>query len=583
MGYLDNITPPKKDKSKTPGVAPKSTGYLDSIPLPKKPAPGPVNSILSSIIQKGKEFILHPVKTAQGGLNMLTPLGAVAKQAARVGQTAGVVGLKLTDKISGGNVNEWYKKNYGYSLDEGIDKALSEDVTVPLLGTKVRSFNDSTAGTLAGEALNTVAFGAKNPYVIGGLVGAGTAMEEKKDYPEVALTAAAYALGGKVLEVGINKAAPYLIRGFQKYGNKLTQKLLGVLPDSERAAIEALEKKVKVPVTSESPIDTPVSVSTPGTRYADYRKSQGYEPYQNPDELPVIDIGKKAVDESGLPRISPEDAPPKVYSENRGYEPYTKPEDLPVIDMEGKITTLKKPVDTGPDFTFEPIKDTPKPKQTDIISSIIQKGKESPELRAQLPQRSPIQTVTGEAPRFEPKAPVIEEAPKIVPALAKQTEVDAVEKGLISRFDGLPEASRMNMKEQAQGASDFVASNYDKAKRVAMGNEAPPGTLRDASVFEAVKQRALQEGDVSTLRSLATESTIPGKLTAYGQEIKAADNLVDSNDPVELMQSVIKSREKGLQTKTKVKSQDVAQIKDSIKKSAPKKQDWDAFITSIEC
>lgn len=294
---------------------------------------------------------------------------------------------------------------------------------------------------------------------------------------------------------------------------------------------KAFEKpKVKLPVTSSVP-ESVIPIKTPKTKQRAYAEKMGYEPYTPESELPVIEMGTKPKDTSGLP----------------------------VIDYE-----------TG--------------KQKNIISKIIEKGKNDPEIKKELIQQSTPdrpQIVTEEPIRVEPKR-VTPEGDTIVPALAKRTESAAVEKNLVSRFEGLPEEKTMNMKQQADEAMQLVDSDYEKAKRVAMGKENPPGNLRDASVYEAVKYKALQDGDVDTLRRLATESTVPSKLTAYGQEIKAADSrLVDTTDPVELMQEVIKSRKKPRNVKKKDYELKLVQtIYDEVK---PKKNDWVSFINSIEC
>ena len=201
-------------------------------------------------------------------------------------------------------------------------------------------------------------------------------------------------------------------------------------------------------------------------------------------------------------------------------------------------------------------------KESDILSSIINNGKKAPELAQQ----------------------AVQEAETFTPSLATRVEADAVEKGLVTKFEGLPEAQTMNMRKQADDAVNLVNTDYEFAKRVALGTENAPGDLRDASVFEAVKVKALKDGDIQTLKQLATESTVPARISAAAQQVKAADaRLLDSTDPVELMQTVIKAREKGVQLKQKAaRVADTAQVKQIIKK-APKRQDWDAFITSIEC
>lgn len=132
--------------------------------------------------------------------------------------------------------------------------------------------------------------------------------------------------------------------------------------------------------------------------------------------------------------------------------------------------------------------------------------------------------------------------PRKESSLAIRAEIDAIEAKLTEDFGDLPEYKTMNMKDQAARAQEILDADYEQAKRIAMGTEYPPSGLREASVFEAVKIRALKEGDVETLRNLATESTIPTKLSEYGQAIKAADSKL-MEDPVKVMRDVAKTRE----------------------------------------
>jgi len=210
-----------------------------------------------------------------------------------------------------------------------------------------------------------------------------------------------------------------------------------------------------------------------------------------------------------------------------------------------------------PNISVRPTADIPA-----TVSSIINEGKASPLLAQQ----------------------AVEET-QFTPSLSSRVEADAVEKGLTTKFEGLPEVQTMNMRKQAEDALALVDNNYEQAKRVALGIENAPGDLRDASVFEAVKVKALKDNDIITLKQLATESTVPARISAAAQQVKAADaRLLDSTDPVELMQTVIKAREKGVQLKQRaVKSKDTSEINNIIKKSSPKRQDWNEFINSIEC
>jgi hypothetical protein len=126
--------------------------------------------------------------------------------------------------------------------------------------------------------------------------------------------------------------------------------------------------------------------------------------------------------------------------------------------------------------------------------------------------------------------------------LAERTEQSAIEAKLTDSFGTLAGYEKMNMADQAAKAKAILDGDYEAAKRMAMGQDKPPGDVREATMYEAVKIRALEEGDVDTLRALATESTIPSKLSEYGQAIKAADSTKMLDDPVAAMQDVAKTR-----------------------------------------
>jgi len=148
--------------------------------------------------------------------------------------------------------------------------------------------------------------------------------------------------------------------------------------------------------------------------------------------------------------------------------------------------------------------------------------------------------------------------------LAIRTEAEAIAKKLTDDFGELPEYKTMNMRQQAEAAQKVITKDYEQAKRMAMGEEPPPTGLREASIYEAVKIRALKEGDVETLLSLATESKIPTKLSEYGQAIKAADSEIMS-DPVRVMQDISKVRaERAERTGKKYSANEVARLRKEL-------------------
>ncbi len=149
--------------------------------------------------------------------------------------------------------------------------------------------------------------------------------------------------------------------------------------------------------------------------------------------------------------------------------------------------------------------------------------------------------------------------------LAIRTEADAIEAKLTEDFGDLVEYKTMNMKDQANRAAEVIGADYEQAKRMAMGTEKPPEGIREATMFEAVKIRAIKEGDVDTLQKLATESTVPTRLSEYGQAIKAADSRI-MDDPVKVMQDVAKTRAEKAQKEgvKSVPSEEVAKLNQRV-------------------
>lgn len=197
----------------------------------------------------------------------------------------------------------------------------------------------------------------------------------------------------------------------------------------------------------------------------------------------------------------------------------------------------------------ELVREEPKRALVDDIFDTI--AKEKPEIvkPAEVPVEpaKPTSTIVPDVLSKEGvgKEPAIVE--KVLPEatnesrLAIRAEADAIEAKLTEDFGNLAEYKTMNMKDQASKASAILEGDYEAAKRMAMGKEYPPEGVREATVYEAVKIRAIKEGDVETLHKLATESTVPTRLSEYGQAIKAADSRL-MDDPVKVMREVAEVR-----------------------------------------
>jgi hypothetical protein len=154
-------------------------------------------------------------------------------------------------------------------------------------------------------------------------------------------------------------------------------------------------------------------------------------------------------------------------------------------------------------------------------------------------------------------------------------------------FGDLPEYKTMKKVENLALAQEIVDSNPSQAKRIAMGQEAPPKGILPESVFKALEMKALLEGDVAMISDLATKSGLITEATEMGRRLGMYRDL-NSESPIAAIKEVLKARDKAAaekmesksvaKEKTKVKKE----IEKSIKKSA-KKESWEDFISSLEC
>lgn len=169
--------------------------------------------------------------------------------------------------------------------------------------------------------------------------------------------------------------------------------------------------------------------------------------------------------------------------------------------------------------------------------------------------------------------------------LAVGVEAKAIEKKLVDNLGDLPEFKQVNMRDQANLAGKLLAKNEDDAIKIALGQKAPPSNILPESVFIAVENKAIREGNVDLLRQLASSSRTT-EATAMGQRIRTLRERMDDS-PTKLMADIINERKKAFETKFKGRSEaevmkkEVNRIKTRVKQ--PDKNDWGSFIKSIQC
>lgn len=148
----------------------------------------------------------------------------------------------------------------------------------------------------------------------------------------------------------------------------------------------------------------------------------------------------------------------------------------------------------------------------------------------------------------------------------------------------VPMFAQMNKKDQIQKASDYVISNPIEAREAFMGQRALPDGLLHGSVGIALGKQAESEDDTSLLLDLASLRGTRG-----GQEISI---LSEANlaDPVRYISQLgkrkieaFKDEKKTAKRRSKIKKEMAPEMRKEIKKAAPQKGDWTAFVESIKC
>ncbi len=163
----------------------------------------------------------------------------------------------------------------------------------------------------------------------------------------------------------------------------------------------------------------------------------------------------------------------------------------------------------------------------------------------------------------------------------------AVAEKLSKPFKDLPEYATMDMKEQSRMAVDLLKQNPEQARKIAMGEEAPPAGLTPEIVFKAVENKAVAEADVATLQRLANESALTREGTIMGQRIAALGQR-DPESPVAAMKEIREAREARVkkiykQEIREVQKQEAKSLKETLKKAAPTKETWASFVQSLQC
>lgn len=200
-----------------------------------------------------------------------------------------------------------------------------------------------------------------------------------------------------------------------------------------------------------------------------------------------------------------------------------------------------------------------------------------------IPKTEPKKT---EAPKKKAESKKEEPRPtKTKSGLSATTLRDATKSGMEKELRDLdvPELDTLNMAEQADKAVKLIMEDEDLAIRIAIGDENPPAGLKVGSVYSAVKEMAIKNGDIDLIMRLATSENINALAREFGQEVKAFDSGI-ARDPVKVIKQILDIRKEAAgDTATADVKAAIKDMKDKVVKTDTTDTDVASFITGIKC
>lgn len=187
----------------------------------------------------------------------------------------------------------------------------------------------------------------------------------------------------------------------------------------------------------------------------------------------------------------------------------------------------------------------------------------------------------GEDPRRAGLLPVEGTGATRQRGLSAGVQRKAVVNKLATTIGDVPEYRAINMADQSDRAVALLESNPALARRVAMGEAPAPDGLLPESVFVAVENEAIMQGDVATIRDLAT-GKLTSEATTMGQRIRALGER-DPESPVAAIKEVITVRMGGAKSVPRATAETVALIRAQLRRVEVTRESWVKFLDSLRC
>lgn len=314
-------------------------------------------------------------------------------------------------------------------------------------------------------------------------------------------------------------------------------------PVIQQKVAEVTRPPVSVPVKSFDTGTNKVPISTPKSLYAEYRKSQGYEPYVPENQLPTIDYGKTAKPSESVIQTEPKAS--EMIPKGTKLVPETQVPIIPAVE--------------------------PTPQAVPRTEAI------PPVVSAEVPVKSPIQI----APTF---APIETPIPVGTSKIGKDIEAKAIEARITQGFRETAQYDSTTVAEQARLTADVINTGIDNTRAIIRGETALPERVNPSSFILGVEEYLSKNPSADIAYELAN-SPLVSETSVAAQTMRFARER-NPNSASARLAELKKSRTEKVARTTKTTESDVVKTlkKEMSSMNLTKAElSWEKFINEIVC
>ena len=212
-----------------------------------------------------------------------------------------------------------------------------------------------------------------------------------------------------------------------------------------------------------------------------------------------------------------------------------------------------------------------------VPTPVLQEYASEPWAKEELAKREKSATLPPMADKEAPAKPYMQTPIKgtgetVERGLSLSISEKVTANGLADTIGKLPEYQRIRWDDQMLLAKNLYLQDPERAKRVAMYQEASPTGLLPETVITYLVNKAIAEGDIDTLRELGTNEAIASEETTLGQRIRM---LGDRNPGLNAVREVAQARKKSAERKgeTVISDAEVNELKAKLAEAEKKLAD----------